>query len=411
MSFQQLGMTDAALYIALVMLPVLVIWMVFGYVSQYLSNRDSSRGLTAVFRQLKKNQDYSDLLARVLIEAEQQIRDGFMLNRFDLLIGDMNELLSEIIYNCSLASPEQIERLWNKVQNGGKWSFGKVIIEVNHNQPDFQMRIFNKAARDPVLGGTVMEFCARYQEVTAMLERHDKEKVFLNMIETGVMGKVFSILAPVADEIRRSRESESLFHRQAREQGRPASQPDFQTAKLSAEARAPLYMGEPQKPSFLSKIFKKKDRSQEEAEPNRNDGPDPLSIALERSFGYTETEPVPPSVELPTGEEEPAAPSLPEPGAEAENDRPMFFAPEEEGAVLPAEETPEVLTATQKTLNDLKKEWENMRGANETEEKAPLLSEKEDAPATPEEEEKKTVEEEAAFYPFSGWTDENSYQK
>ncbi|MFR8205057.1 MAG: hypothetical protein ACLU99_01055 [Alphaproteobacteria bacterium] len=40
--------------------------------------------------------------------------------------------------------------------------FRKVIIEVNNAQPNFQMRIYEKACTDIVLAGTIMEFCARY---------------------------------------------------------------------------------------------------------------------------------------------------------------------------------------------------------------------------------------------------------
>ena len=181
-SFFDAGIANIMLYTLLVCLPIFLMWAVFGFVSQYLSNRSFSLQLQKLFVQMKKNQDYSDLLARVLIETEQQVKDGFVLNRFDLLIADMNELLSEIIRGCKLASGEQIENLWNKVQNGGKWSFGKVIIEVNNSQPNFQMRIYERSVRDNVIGGTVMEFCARYLAVVKMLEAHDRDKIFLNMI-------------------------------------------------------------------------------------------------------------------------------------------------------------------------------------------------------------------------------------
>lgn len=128
-----------------------------------------------------------------MLEGEQQIKDGFAIQQFDLFISDMNELISEIIQRSSLASPEQIDRLWSKVRNGGKWAFGKVIIEVNLNQPSFQMRIFDKAMKDKVLAGTIMEFCARYLGTVDLFEKHDHEKIFLGIIENGVLGKVYSI--------------------------------------------------------------------------------------------------------------------------------------------------------------------------------------------------------------------------
>lgn len=77
---------------------------------------------------MKKNLEYTDLIARIMLEAEQNGKDGFILNKFDLFITDMNELLAEIIQRGALAAPERIDSLWAKTRSGAKWAFGKVII-------------------------------------------------------------------------------------------------------------------------------------------------------------------------------------------------------------------------------------------------------------------------------------------
>ena len=187
-AFGALGITDISVYLALILLPILVLWMVFGFINQYLGSRTLSNNMFSLFKQMKKNQDYTDLIARIMLEAEQEIKDGFILGKFDLFIADMNELIADLLLRCNIASAEQIERLWTKVQNGGKWAFGKVLIEVNQNQPNFQMRVFEKSQRDNVIAGTVLEWCARYLSLTALLEKHDKERVFIAIIETGVFG-------------------------------------------------------------------------------------------------------------------------------------------------------------------------------------------------------------------------------
>ena len=378
-SFFDAGIANIMLYTLLVCLPIFLMWAVFGFVNQYLNNKNVNLQLRKLLSQMKKNQDYSDLLARVLIETEQHINDGFVLTKFDLLIADMNELLSEIIRGCKLASAEQIENLWNKVQNGGKWSFGKVIIEVHNSQPNFQKRIFEHAVYDPLLGGTIMEFCARYQAVVEMLDKHDQDKVFFNMIETGVMGKVFSILSPIAAELRRGREAASNFT--------PKKEKPAPMLKSEPKERPQHFEPEPEMPeapkeSFLKKlnIFKKKDDDEPllRQEPER----DPFSIALERSFA---DEPQEPTISM-TGEEtfeEPAAPSI-------KIDEPQETAPE---IVLPKPEP----TDTQKALDSLKKEWADAR--------TPV---KEDVPAPQEE---KSLEESNLAYPFGNWTDEQNYQK
>lgn len=397
------SLPDMITYALLVCLPIFLMWMVFSYINQYLQNRNVNSSLQKLFVQMKKNQDYSDLVARVLIETEQQVKSGFALSRFDLLVADMNELLAEIIRLCNIASNEQIEHLWKKVQNGGKWSFGKVIVEVNGAQENFQMRVYEKACHDVVLSGTLMEFCARYLAVVNLLEKHDHEKVFLNIMETGVMGKVFSIFAPIADEVRKNRESSANF----RSPQKPAE--TFKAPEVKAPQPAPIpqptpRMEEPKK-SLLGKIFKKKevDYSLETATSTERD---PFTMALERSFGEPVTEEpqismvsAEPQISISTAEPMLAAPSLESETFSAVTiDEPKF---EISAPVVEQEES--ILTDTQKTLNNIKKEWAEIKIKNE-----PTLSASWEQPRK--EEKTKNTEEENFAYPFGGWVDEQNYK-
>ncbi len=241
-SFFDAGILNIVLYGLLIFLPLFMLWWIFGQICQTLYNRKISVQMYKLFSQMKKNQEYSDLLARIMLGSEQDQKNAFELSRFDLLLSDLNELLSDFITRQRIASEEQIEYLWTKVQNGGKWSFGKVIIENFNRQPNFKQKVLVNVLADNVLSGIVLEFCARYQRIIQLLEKYDKEKVFLDMLETGVMGKVFAIMAPIAGEIRRSREGG--------------------------------YM--------QSQVSKSKNTIHEEA---ASDYKDSFSIALERSFG------------------------------------------------------------------------------------------------------------------------------
>ena len=403
-SFFDAGIANILLYALLVCAPIFLVWSVFGHVNQYFNNRGVNLQLRKLMSQMKKNQDYSDLLARVLIESEGHLKDGFVLSKFDLLIADMNELLSEIIRNCKIASAEQIENLWNRVQNGGKWAFGKVLIEVNNAQPNFKKKVFEKASFDNILAGTVMEFCARYQAVVKMLEKHDGDKVFLNMIENGVMGKVFSILAPVSDELRRNRDAAQIFEEEEAETPRSAKKPTKTRAPRPApeSLRAPRDYDEENeeggytdgKKSFLSRLTPFKLSRNKPAEPVLNQERDPFSLALEKSFGEEDEAlrlPETPRL-MPAGEED-----------STEIPAPRITLPEEE-AEPQAEVPEEIMTDTQKTLNNLKKEWAGF----ETGETSPFTAEPR---GEQRDETKDETAEENFAYPFGGWTDEKNYQK
>lgn len=191
-------------FLAIALVPVLLIWLVFGFINQYLGNHSSNEKQTELLRQLQKNQDYTDLVVRVMLEAEHEIKDGFVINKFDTFIADMNESLSDIIQRCNIASSAQLEQLWLKVQRGEKWALGKAIIEAAKNQSTFNAWMEEKVGRDKVFRGSLLEFCSRYQNLLQLLEKHDRDRVFLRVIETGVFGKVYSIIAPISEGLRTS---------------------------------------------------------------------------------------------------------------------------------------------------------------------------------------------------------------
>lgn len=189
------------LMLSVIFLPVLIIWMIFGFINQFITNRAMNVKQNELLNQLQKNQDYTDLVVRVMLDAEHEIKDGFVINKFDLFVSDMNEALSEIIQRCNIASSAQLEQLWQRVKRGERWVLGKAILDASKSQSTFNAWVAEKVNRDKVFRGTMLEFCSRYQNLLQLLEKHDRDKIFLRIIETGVFGKVYSIIAPLSEGI------------------------------------------------------------------------------------------------------------------------------------------------------------------------------------------------------------------
>ena len=206
--------------LSVVVLPLLTIWMVFGYVNQYINNKQINRKQNELLTQLQKNQDYTDLVVRVMLDAEHEIKDGFVLNKFDLFINDMNEALGEIIQRCNIASMAQLDNLWQRVRRGERWTLGKAIVEASKNQSTFDAWVKEKVNRDKVFRGSLLEFCSRYQNLMLLLEKHDRDRIFIGMIESGVFGKVYSIIAPLSEGL----EKISLT---PQDQAEPQTQKDY----------------------------------------------------------------------------------------------------------------------------------------------------------------------------------------
>ncbi len=322
-SFFDAGILNIILYGLFICIPLFLIWWMFSTACQSLYNRRTFVQMKTLFAQMKKNQEYSDLLARIMLGSEQDNRNAFEMSRFDLLLSDLNELLSDFISRQRMASEDQIEYLWTKVQNGGKWSFGKVIIENYNRQPNFRQKVLVNVLADNVLAGTVLEFCARYQKIIGLLEKYDKEKVFLDMLETGVMGKVFAIMAPISSEIQRARDGSYGQSQTIQPQPQPQTQPQHD-------------LRQPEHDSPKARFDEKVNTADEETKK------DSFSLALERSFGSE------PSLE--TAENKKA------------DDVPSFLS------------NPESLSETQKTLDALKKEWQTAGAAAEQKDKVDDLT-------------------------------------
>ena len=203
----------------------------------------------------------------------------------------------------------------------------------------------------------MLEFCARYDAVVKILEKHDKDRLFLDIMETGVMGKVFSILFPIAADINKGR---SIVVAQ-KEDVVPETSMEPVIEKEEPEDK------EGEGDSFLSKINVFKNNNKKEDEVYQPELRDPFSIALERSFAE----------ETPLNE-----PTISAQAAETE-------VSQEVTTSMPDIE----LTNTQKTLASLQEEWKEYSPEAEKTEPEPAKTE------------------ENLIYPFAGWSNEENYNK
>ena len=413
-----------SLTIMIIVLPIFILWSVFGYIYQYNSTSVLNKNMYTLFRQMKKNHELSDATARILLEARGTLLDNIILSKFDVFIADMNELLADIIKRSQLIPAEQVDNLWIKVKNGGKWAFGKVIIDVAQSQPTLPNKLLQKALTDTVLSGTILEFCSRYQSLINALEKHDQARLFLNIIETGVFGKVFSLLAMPADSIRQNRDL-SLAHEQMSnienefrdtedsfalpksfapeynhsQNEETVAKKESSSSKLSENARR-LFVN-----TFRKKEPRLSDESLEDTESN-----DPLSVAFAKSFG-------------PSLNDEKKQPRLTENQDDFsdnhENSADTYQAFEESSSMpeisltkndnfseATSAITPELTAGfqnTQEKLASIKKEWEEAKQRDLR--VVPTSAEEEGMP------EPKISNDSDFSYPFGGWANENNYDK
>ena len=372
-----LAAADVALYIGLIVLPVWIIWQIFGFVNQYFRSKSTDNRLTQLFNQMKKNQDYTDLVVRVMLDAEHEIKDGFVVNKFDVFVADINEILADIVQRCNVASSMQLEQLWIRVKNGERWTIAKTLVEAAKNHDDFSSYIAEKARKDSVFKGTLLEFCARYQNLNALLEKHDRDRVFITIIETGVMGKVYSLLAPVADAL-------TVPDRQ--EEPELTEENAFEASPSIANMEAPAT--DEEHVSFFARLNPFKNRKEKPAEQSQDDNE--FFEALQKSMTS-------PQEQHKTFDTQ-----------ATEKNVPLF---EQEPRLTEPE--PEIITPAQKDDAQVWNEGNNPQFVKSEQDNVPeiivdaesrLTADKSSASKT-------TPKEENFAYPFGGWMNEDNYKK
>lgn len=414
------------MFLAVVFLPILTIWMIFGYVNQFLINRGMNKKQSELLTQLQKNQDYTDLVVRVMLDAEHEIKDGFVLNKFDTFISDMNEALGEIIQRCNIASSAQLEQLWQRVRRGERWTLGKAILDASKNQSTFNEWVREKVGRDNVFRGSLLEFCSRYQNLLQLLEKHDRDRIFVRMIESGVFGKVYSIMAPMSEGISGNLSATEIH----------SSQTSAAIQKTN-EYTSVLKLATMEEPKADESIMNV-DRD-DEGEYEEEDETAPRESFFSRFNPFRKKEE--PSFE--NNEEDPFFQALHNSfNGNTQNDEPDNFPPfadaprfsDPEISISATEETEQTTTSTP-TFNHLRSTLDNIRSNNtaseltatrDDEELSNVVSMPSEHVFTasdrtepslsadvdePEEQEQKNEDEEDLVYPFGGWTDESNYNK
>ena len=194
-SFSQANSIDA-LYqsIAIYTLPLLTIWGIFALIKLFYNQKQLSEQFYIILKQLKN-------LSGDTTASSKEISNEIALQEFTMLLSDTNEILSDIIKRSNSVSTAQLEHLWNRTSEGERWLLAKTFIEINNFQSDFAKNLTQKAQKNNLLKGSILEFGQRYKDLHSLINVFDKQKLFYNMVEYGPLGKVYNILTPVIDSL------------------------------------------------------------------------------------------------------------------------------------------------------------------------------------------------------------------
>ncbi len=198
-----LPVPEIAMIAATAFAPLAALWLVTGLLYNGLTLKKQGNTINLLLAQTRRSADHAEAMVRTLMEAQVQTRSATVLRNADLFINELNDLLSDILVRFGLLQPAHTELVWQRVGDGNRWAFCKVLLLNADNSPHFKEDLKNQLMRDEILSNAVRTFCYRFEQMFTMLERHDIEHYLTKIFEEGALGRVYLRFVEACREIDR----------------------------------------------------------------------------------------------------------------------------------------------------------------------------------------------------------------
>ena len=198
-----LPVPDIAMLAATAFLPIIFLWIVVGLLYNAMTLRKHGNTINLLLAQTRRSADHAEVMVRTMMETQVQTRSALVLHNADLFINELNDLLSDIVVRMGLIQPAHTEIVWQRVGDGNRWAFCKVLLQNAENSPKFKDDLENQLKRDEILSNNIRTFCYRFEQMFTMLERHDIEHYLTKIFEEGSLGRVYLRFVEACREIDR----------------------------------------------------------------------------------------------------------------------------------------------------------------------------------------------------------------
>ena len=198
-----LPVPEIAMIAATAFAPLAALWLVTGLLYNVMTLKKQSNTVNLLLTQTRRSADHAEAMVRTLMEAQVQTRSAMVLHNADLFINELNDLLSDILVRFGLVQAAHTETIWQRVGNGNRWAFCKVLLLSAENSPHFKDDLKNRLMRDEILSNAVRTFCYRFEQMFTMLERHDIEHYLTKIFEEGALGRVYLRFVEACREVDR----------------------------------------------------------------------------------------------------------------------------------------------------------------------------------------------------------------
>ncbi|MBF0093640.1 MAG: hypothetical protein HQL33_05815 [Alphaproteobacteria bacterium] len=169
--------------------PVLVVWMVAGFMGMLVSLRQQGRTIRQLLWQMKRSADHTDVTTRLLIERRQQSQgNAFFLTHRDAR-DELNGVLASLAARAGLCPADTLPTLWVRYDCGERSVFCNLLRDAAERDEAFSSTLGRMLATDPRMRADALFFLARYDRLIRLGTEWDAQRHVLDLTQDGDLGQ------------------------------------------------------------------------------------------------------------------------------------------------------------------------------------------------------------------------------
>lgn len=189
--------SDLAFFITAVFVPVVMLWVVIGFIHYAFAIRRQGKFLEIMLYHMKKSSDQNSVITRNLLESRELLRNSETLKYIDTAVADLNNTITEIAIRFGIMRKSSVEELWHKVSEGDRWAFCNVILDNSNDIKGFDSTIAFRVENDKELAAAIRLFCDRFEHLFDLLNLNENNRPLADIIENSSLGALYTKLVNI----------------------------------------------------------------------------------------------------------------------------------------------------------------------------------------------------------------------
>lgn len=186
-------------FMAVILLPPLLLWLVFFAVTMFHSAQRQSKLLRIVAARLYKNAEEAAAQKEAVSAIQRQQAGTALSVQLPYLFQELNDLLARLAGQLGLCELEEVGPLFKETTNGNVMGLARLLSSRMARMSDLPDLLAKRLADDPETAKLIANYLAQYGLVKDALEEAG-QTAMLTLVDQGAFGDIASLLSLKKEE-------------------------------------------------------------------------------------------------------------------------------------------------------------------------------------------------------------------